>query len=232
MDLSTLSAAASGQCSGVTPLFRCSLSLVLSGASGVRATIPLFLMSILHQTNSIALWDEAAWLGHPAATIILGTALVVEVVADAVPAVDHCLHSALVFLAPVCGMLAAVAPDTCMGWVSSVPMAVIGGIVAFLIHGLKAITRLISTSSSGGCCNPVLSVLGTVGTALLVVAAILVVAFAIIGAVLVVLITIHSLRTMHKRSSAQSEEPARAMLASAPVEVSSEQALQVSPEVA
>jgi len=136
-----------------------SIAMALSGAAGIRATLPVFLLSFLHQLepHRFPLADEVHWLRRQEICVLLGILLLVEVLADQIPAVDHALHAILAPAHPLMGAAAAVAPAYCGGMYTRVPMAFIGGSLAAMVHSGKAATRLGSSASSFGMLNPVMS---------------------------------------------------------------------------
>lgn len=135
------------------------VAAVLSGGAGIRATMPAFLLSLFHQMDAAAypLSPEFAWLARPEVCMLLGLFMVVEILADQIPAVDHALHAILVPAHPVVGGALAVAPAFCGGTLVKVPMAAAGAALAGAVHVQKTVFRATLGSSSGGCLNPLVS---------------------------------------------------------------------------
>lgn len=184
---------------------RFALSLVLSGTSGIRATMPLFLVSLMHITSGFPLSQQAQWVGHPATCMFMGVLVVVEVIADLIPAVDHMLDGLMTFLRPLFGVLAAIAPQTPGGAFSAVPLAAVGAGLAFCLHILKASMRLVSSVTTAGCCNPFLSLLETLLAAAAVLACVFVAVLAVIAAVAVLLLAALSLKVQCRPRSENKE---------------------------
>ncbi|WP_147917492.1 DUF4126 domain-containing protein [Ruania zhangjianzhongii] len=62
----------------------------LAISAGLNAYVPLLLVGLLGRfTDLVALPSQWAWLGTDVALIVLGVLLLVEVVADKVPSIDH-----------------------------------------------------------------------------------------------------------------------------------------------
>jgi len=139
------------------------LAVGLSGMAGIRATIPLFLMSLLHVTTGMPLTSELTWIGSPASCFLLGMFLLVEVVADLIPTVDHALHAATIWISPILGAVVAITPQIHGGVLEAAPFAVVGAGTAFLAHSGKAMFRVQSTATTASTCNPVISVAETFG---------------------------------------------------------------------
>lgn len=121
--------------------------------------MPAFLLSLFHQIDAAAypLSPEFAWLARPEVCVLMALFMVVEILADQIPAVDHALHAVLVPAHPVAGGALAVAPAFCGGALVKVPMAAAGAALAGGVHVQKTLFRATMGSSSGGCLNPVVS---------------------------------------------------------------------------
>jgi len=136
-----------------------SVATALSGASGIRAMLPLFLMTFLYQLypKDYGIWDGLPWLAQADVCMLFGLLVIVEMLIDAIPALDHAGHTLLLPAYPILGGLVAISPDYCGGLFTRVPLAILGGFLAALVHSGRAIARLGSTASSGGCLTPFVS---------------------------------------------------------------------------
>ena len=134
------------------------LGLALAASAGLRAFVPLFTVSVLGWTGVIDLGDAMAWLGAPATTLCLAVAVLVEVVADKIPVVDHATDVIGTFVRPIAGALVGttliVGADPLLATVAGLAA---GGAVAGLTHAGKSTVRVGSTGSTGGLANPVVS---------------------------------------------------------------------------
>ncbi len=137
------------------------LGLGLAAATGLRAFLPLLLLSIAarFQLFGIDLNDKAEWLGSDAALIALGLATAIELAADKVPFLDHALSAVGTVTRPLAAVLAA---SSVFAGVDPVIAAVAGVIIgaptALAFHAAQSGTRVASTSTTGGLANPVVSV--------------------------------------------------------------------------
>ncbi len=137
------------------------LGLGLAASSGLRAFLPLLLLSMAAHWNifNIELTGPFAWLGSPLALGALAIATIIEVAGDKIPVVDHALDAIGTFIRPLAGTLAAAAvinnhdPAT-----AAILGLVLGAPLALGVHGIKAGTRGVSTVSTMGVANPVVSV--------------------------------------------------------------------------
>merc|ERR1719210_1061545 len=115
--------------------------MALSGAAGIRATLPVFIISVAYQLDpdGYPISDQMHWLKHGEICALLGLLLLVEILADQIPAVDHALHAILAPAHPLMGAAAAIAPNYCGGLYTRVPMAFIGGSLPDMVRSGKAI---------------------------------------------------------------------------------------------
>lgn len=173
---------------------------VLSGGAGIRATLPLFLISLFHliDPDAVPLSPETEWLGYWFICACLLVLLIIEILADLIPAVDHALHAILTPVHPIAGAVAAAAPGYGGGWATHLPMAVVGAGLALTAHGGKSMFRATSTATTGGAMNPLASISGTVGTTLVIVLSAFVAVLSIILAVVVVGLCIYSYRNLRR----------------------------------
>lgn len=147
------------------------IAACLAGSAGIRATLPAFLISILHQLNpqDYPISSEVHWIARPEICLLLGLLLLVEILADMIPAVDHAVHAILAPVHPAMGALMAITPDYCGGVLTKAPMAFAGAFMALGVHGGKAVVRAGSSATTGTIANPCVSVVESVLSFMLVV---------------------------------------------------------------
>ncbi len=156
----------------------------LAAAAGLNAYIPLLALGLLSRfTDLVALPSGWVWLENPWVLGIIGVLLIVEVIADKVPALDtvnDVIQTAvrpaaggIVFGSGTSAQTAAVSdPSTFFQSGSWVPVAV-GIVIALIVHLAKAGTRAAANTALAGVAAPGLSVAEDVVSVLLVVFAIL-----------------------------------------------------------
>ena len=145
-------------------LIHVSMGIGLAACAGLRAFLPLFVVALAGKLELVTLSDSFAWLASWPALIVFGAAVVAEVLSDKFPVVDNLLDSVQLFVKPIAGALVAatVVEDWAPLYVTVV--AVIGGgSAAGLVHVVKAKVRLVSSATTAGFGNPVLSVSEDVG---------------------------------------------------------------------
>ncbi|MFT4975248.1 MAG: hypothetical protein ACI8S6_001135 [Myxococcota bacterium] len=136
-----------------------SMGLALAATCGLRAFLPLLTISVLAALGQLELGAGFMWMASPAAIVCFSTAVVVEVVSDKFPAVDHALDAAGVFIKPVAA--AVVTASMVVGFdplLALVLGLMSGGVVAEGVHLAKAKARLLSSAFTGTIANPILSV--------------------------------------------------------------------------
>jgi hypothetical protein len=156
-------------------LLQVGLAIALAATCGLRAFLPIFLAAVAHHVGLLQLNEGFSWIAHPATMVIFGLAVVLEVAADKVPALDHALDSFGLALRPIAGALVAAAAlgelDASAATASGL---VLGGSSAGVVQLIKAKLRLASTATTGGLLNPFVSLaedglaLGTAATVILV----------------------------------------------------------------
>ena len=138
----------------------------LAACAGLRAFLPLFVVGAATRLGlpqivmgeAFQLNESFAWLGSTPALIVLGVAVIAEVLADKIPAVDNALDVVQTIVRPLAGALVMAASLDSLDpvWASVVGL-VAGGSVAGGVHVTKAKVRLMSTFGTGGLASPFLS---------------------------------------------------------------------------
>ncbi|MFD2823443.1 DUF4126 domain-containing protein [Lacinutrix iliipiscaria] len=142
------------------------LGIGLAASVGFRIFVPLFVLSLAAHFNIWELNASWEWVGSMTAVVTLGVATCVEVFAYYIPLVDNLLDSIAVPLAAIAGTAVMVSTVADLSPVITWALAIIaGGGTAAAIAGTSSLTRLASTSTTGGFANPIVSTLET-GTSL------------------------------------------------------------------
>src|SRR6476619_362389 len=103
------------------------LGVGLAAATGFRVFLPLLVVSVAAYTGYLPLDHGFAWLGTPAAVIMLATATVAEILAYYIPGVDNLLDTLATPAALVAGTVVAAAVMTDMPPMVKWTAAVIAG---------------------------------------------------------------------------------------------------------
>jgi Domain of unknown function (DUF4126) len=130
------------------------LGIGLAAATGFRLFLPFLVLSIAAWTGHVNLNENFAWLGTPAAVIMLGTAAIAEIAAFYIPGVDNLLDTLATPGAVAAGTIASAAVMTdvppMLKWTAAI---IAGGGVAGVTQGLTAMLRAKSTVFTGGLGN-------------------------------------------------------------------------------
>lgn len=132
--------------------------IAVSAACGLRAFMPLLALGLGARFFSLDLQPSLRWLTGDLPLIALGTATVIEIAGDKIPAVDHALDVVATFLRPVTAAIATY--GLLVHWPSpwAQIIAVLLGGSALALHAAKANTRVGSSLLSFGLVNPLLSI--------------------------------------------------------------------------
>jgi hypothetical protein len=125
-----------------------------------------------------------AWLGSTPFLVGLSVATVAELAADKVPGVDHVLGAVGTVTRPLAAWVAAGAVFTHLDPATAALAGLIIGVPAALtVHGAQTATRVVSTATTFGIGNPIISLLEDAASAIL---AALAIAAPILAAILAV----------------------------------------------
>lgn len=181
----------------ITFLASLCIGLALAATAGMRAFLPLLATGLAARLEWMPLAESLQWLQSTPALIALSAAVVLELVADKVPAVDHALDAIQAPVRTAAGMLAFVAvfapssPAWCTGL-----LAVVAGGAALSVHATKSFVRLGSTAATAGVANPIMSTIEDVLTLVVTVLSILLWVFAGLIAVLALVWMVFGVRKL------------------------------------
>ncbi len=177
------------------------LGVGLSAACGFRVFVPPLVMSVAALGGYLHLSPGFEWIGTVPALIVFATATVVEVMAYAIPWLDHLLDTLATPAAMVAAMLASASVVTDLPPALRWGIAVItGGAAAGVVQGSTVLLRLHSTAATAGIGNPFLSLAEFIGA---VVTAILAIACPLVSFVLVLTACFLLLRLIARRRTGQ-----------------------------
>ena len=130
----------------------------LAAAVGFRVFLPMLVLSIGAYAGHLTLTSSLAWLGTPAAMLMLSVATAVEILAYYVPGVDNALDVISAPVALVAGTVVAAAVMTdlppMVKWTTAV---IAGGGAAGVIQGLTSLLRAKDTTMTAGLGNHVIA---------------------------------------------------------------------------
>lgn len=160
------------------------LGIGLAAATGLRLFLPMLVVSAAAYAGYLPLSENFAWLGTPAALILLGVAAVAEILAYYIPGVDNLLDTLATPAAFVAGTVVSAAVITdlppMVKWAAAI---IAGGGIAGITQSVTTLVRAKSTVMTGTLGNPVVATTelgGSLVVSLLALAAPLLTAAAIV----------------------------------------------------
>jgi hypothetical protein len=141
----------------VETLLSLATGLGLSTAAGFNAYLPLLITGILARTTDLITLDAPFdRLEDPVVLVVIAAIGLIDFIGDKVPAVDHLLHTIGLVVAPIVGATLALGVTSDTG-VTPVVALVLGAVAAEATQGARSVARPLSTVTTGGVGNPVLS---------------------------------------------------------------------------
>ena len=132
----------------------------LSASAGLNAYIPLLVVGVIsHYTDWITLSNPWDMLANPWVLIVLGILVIIEMLADKIPAVNHINDAIQTFVRPAAGAIAFAASANVITDISPVLAMISGLLVAGSVHAVKAgAVRPVVTATTGGAGNVPVSI--------------------------------------------------------------------------
>ena len=181
----------------VDTLLSVCLGLGLAAACGFRIFVPLLVMSIASFTGHLELSGQFAWIGSLPAEITFSEATVLEIGAYYIPWLDNVLDTVASPAAVIAGVVASASVITGMDPYLKWTLAVIaGGGVAGAVHVVSAGARGVSTLTTAGFGNPIVSTVEAGGS---VAASVMAIIAPILTVVLMALFLLFSILAFRRR---------------------------------
>ena len=172
----------------------------LSASAGLNAYIPLLIVGLLgHYTNLMKLnspWDT---LSNPWIILMLCGLVIIEMLADKIPAVNHINDAIQTFIRPTAGAVAFAASAHVVTNVSPVLALACGLLIAGTVHVAKAgVLRPAVTATTGGVGNVPVSIAEDVVSTVL---SILAIVMPILVGTLLIVLAAFIVYWLYKRSN-------------------------------
>ncbi|MBI1794298.1 MAG: DUF4126 domain-containing protein [Chloroflexi bacterium] len=180
----------------------------LSASAGLNAYIPLLVVGVLaHYTNLIKLsapWDT---LANPYILILLGILLIIEMLADKIPAVNHINDLIQTFVRPAAGAIAFAASANVITGIHPALALAMGLLAAGSVHAVKSLAvRPLVTVATGGAGNvPVSLAEDVASTAISFLSIIVPIVIVILVAILIIFLLWRWARRTSKDASVPTE---------------------------
>ena len=162
----------------------------LSASAGLNAYIPLLVVGVIaHYTDWITLSNPWDLLANPWVLIVLGILVIIEMLADKIPVVNHINDAIQTFVRPAAGAIAFAASAKVITDISPVLALVCGLLVAGSVHVVKAAAvRPVVTATTGGAGNVPVSIAEDIFSTVMSIVAILVPVM--VAVLLIVMVTL------------------------------------------
>lgn len=135
------------------------MGISLAACAGLRAFLPLLVVSAAAKAGFIQLGSGFEWLSSWPAIIVFSVAVLFEVLGDKIPVVDHFLDVFGTFVKPVAGTIIVASTFFDLSPLHAIVLGIVfGGTVAEGVHLIKAKARVVSSVTTAGIGNPFLSV--------------------------------------------------------------------------
>src|SRR5688572_15220060 len=171
--------------------------IAFAATAGLRLFMPFVFVGGMARYAQLPTPDMLDWTATDAGFLLLLIATLLEVLGDKVPAVDHALDVVATFLKPAAGFLlpAALLYDISpMGaWVLGIAA---GAPLALGVHATKAGTRAVSSTTTLGMGNPIVSVIEDILAVVILVLTVLAPLIAIVLVVLLVVVVVRALKRL------------------------------------
>ena len=178
-------------------------SIGLSAASGLNAWIPLFGLGVAERLGLVTLSAPYDRIGSTPALVVLGALLVVDLVGDKVPVVDHVLHVVGMVVAPVTGAVMLLAQQNLLSQSHPGLAAVVGVVLGGSVHLSRSAVRPVVTAGTAGVGNPVVSAVEDAVSLVLTVLAVVVPVLAFVALVVGSVVLWRKVRAWRRRRAAQ-----------------------------
>lgn len=182
------------------------IGIGLSAACGFRVFVPLLVMSIASLVGWFEPMKGFEWLAMPSVCIALAVATVYEIGAYYIPWVDNMLDSIATPAAMIAGTLTTMAVSSgemsqFASWASAI---IVGGGTASAVQMSTVAVRGISTATTGGVANPLVSTGEWIGAVLLSILSLIV---PVLVVVLIIVFAIFAVRWFRAKKNEVEHQP-------------------------
>lgn len=178
------------------------IGIGLSAACGFRVFVPLLVMSIASLLGWFEPMKGFEWLAMPSVCIALAVATVCEVAAYYIPWVDNMLDTVATPAAMIAGTLTtmAVSSGEMSQFASWAAAIIIGGGTAGAVQMSTVAVRGVSTATTGGVANPLVSTGEWVGAFLLSILSLIVPVLVVFLIIVLAIFTVRWFREKKKNT--------------------------------
>lgn len=178
------------------------IGIGLSAACGFRVFVPLLVMSIASLLGWFEPMKGFEWLAMPSVCIAFAVATVCEVAAYYIPWVDNMLDTVATPAAMIAGTLTTMAVSSgemsqFASWASAI---IVGGGTAGAVQMSTVAVRGVSTATTGGVANPLVSTGEWIGAFLLSILSLIVPVLVVVLIIVLAIFTVRWFREKKKNT--------------------------------
>jgi hypothetical protein len=175
----------------------------LSASAGLNAYIPLLVVGVIaHYTDWITLNNPWDLLANPWVLIVLGILVIIEMLADKIPVVNHVNDAIQTFVRPAAGAVAFAASAKVITDINPVLALICGLLVAGSVHAVKAVAvRPVVTATTGGAGNVPVSIAEDIISTVMSILAIVLPIMVVILLVLMIVLFVQWRQRRHEKSN-------------------------------
>lgn len=138
--------------------YQLGLGISLSACTGLRAFLPILVVSLLARFHFLKIGNGFEWIGSDATIIVFAVATIIEILADKIGGLDNFLDSIGFVVKPVAATILFSSIFTDIDpFLALVLGLVVGGGTAGAVHFKKASVRALSTLFTFTIVNPIIS---------------------------------------------------------------------------
>lgn len=177
------------------------LGTSLAACAGLRAFLPLLAVGIAGRLELVPLSASFEWLASWPSLSVFGIAVLVELLGDKFPFIDHALDMFQVFVKPIAGVVLVSCVLTDLSPLRATVLGLIlGGSAAGSVHVAKTQARVFSSVTTGGVANPLVSLAEDAAALVATLVSFVVPALVVLVALIVVIGVAYLLRRAQRRT--------------------------------
>lgn len=182
----------------------------LTTSAGIRALIPLAMVSLAVHFGLVHPPETFAWLGSTVVTAVLIVVAAAELFADKIPVVDHGLHFLQIAIKPAAAAVLVGGTAHPQNHNVLVTLMILGALNALGVHAFTSTIRVGSTATTAGIANPFLSTVEDTGSIVTTLLAFIAPFVAAAFALVMVLVLYRVVRSLSRVANKRRGGPERA----------------------
>ena len=182
-------------------------SIGLGAASGLNAWIPLFGLGLAQRLGAVTLTEPFDRMGSSSVLAVLGALMLVDLIGDKIPVIDHVLHVMGLIVAPASGAVMLLAQQNLLSQSHPGLAAVVGLTIGGSVHASRSVVRPVVTAGTAGAGNPVVSAVEDIISFGLTLLAVLVPTLAFIALLVLTVVMWRKVRRWRRSRSDDSGNP-------------------------